>query len=336
MSGPCCAQLHVHSSYSFYDGQELPEGLVAEAASKGMPGMGLTDHGVIYGAPALFKACKKHSIKGVIGCEVYEAVPASFDPENPAHTDVFKCSWAELGGRMRYFHLTLWVLNEIGWQNLCQIHTLSHTEAYLWKNKPLVDRATLAAHSEGLLVGLGCVASRMNVDLAQGGHDLTAAYETAKFYADTFPGRCVMEVMANTSDQQALIRSQRKLAQKLGVPILADNDVHYRKQEHGRLNGPHHVLVQARRFRNANVEVSGDKSDEGYGQWYGSDGFYMKDGAEMLATGGFLPTEIEFSCELLDRVDFDFSAVPAPKPPIPSIPQPGDDPLYDAFLAGAA
>jgi hypothetical protein len=95
------------------------------------------------------------------------------------------------------------------------------------------------------------------------------------------------------------------------------------------------MLVQGRRFRSKDVEQSGDRSDAGFGQWYGSDGFYLKSAEDMLATGGIERSDLETTIELLDSVSFDFDQLPKPKPPIAPIPAPGEDPEYDAWLARA-
>lgn len=327
--GENCCQLHLHSAHSFKDGLAPVADLVARAAELEQPGIGLTDHGVLFGAAQFFKACDKHAIQGVIGMEIYEAVPHTFDPDPKGpHMAVFKNKWQE--GVPRYFHLTLWAQNEVGWRNLCAIHTLSFTEAYKPKNQPLVDRATLEAHSEGLIVGLGCMASRTNVALAQGGD----GYEEAKWYADVFGDRLYAEVMSNLPEQTELLRPQRKLAQRLGCPTLATNDVHYVAQADGVEGGPHHTLVQARRWKKKEgAEESGDRSDAGFGQWYGSDEFYLKSEAEMLATSGLLPDEVHRSIEVLDRVDFDFLELPKPAAPQAPVPAEGEDPAFDSWLS---
>ena len=71
MSTPACAHLHVHSEYSLLDGACKIDALAARAAEFGQPALGLTDHGVMNGAVELYKACKKHGIKPILGCEVY-------------------------------------------------------------------------------------------------------------------------------------------------------------------------------------------------------------------------------------------------------------------------
>lgn len=328
-----CCQLHVHSTNSFKDGLTPVGEMVERAAELGMPGIGLTDHGVLFGAPQLFQACQKHSIKGVIGMEAYEAVPHAFDLERDG--EVFKIKWSDLNGQDRYYHLTIWVLNLAGWVNLCALHAQAWSSEYhpTVRGKPLIDRASLERHGEGLLIGLGCPASRTSQMLMRHGEE--EAYKQAKWYADTFPGRVVMEVMGNLPEQVAMIRSQRKIAQRLGIPTMCTNDVHYKLREEGVEGGPHHILVQARAFKKADTEQSSERSDDGFGQWYGSDGFYLKTGEEMQAMG-FLPAEIEQTVAVLDRVDFEFGDLPKPKPPIAVVPQPGDDPQFDAWLSIAS
>ena len=71
MASPTCAHLHVHSEYSLLDGACNIDALARRAAEFGQPALGLTDHGVMNGAVEHYKACRKHGIKPVIGCEIY-------------------------------------------------------------------------------------------------------------------------------------------------------------------------------------------------------------------------------------------------------------------------
>ena len=64
--------LHVHSEYSLLDGAcKIDATGRARAAELGMPALGLTDHGVMNGAVELYKACRKHGIKPILGLEAY-------------------------------------------------------------------------------------------------------------------------------------------------------------------------------------------------------------------------------------------------------------------------
>ena len=71
VSSTSCAHLHVHSEYSLLDGACKIDALAERAASFGQPALGLTDHGVMNGAVELYKACKKHGVKPIVGCEIY-------------------------------------------------------------------------------------------------------------------------------------------------------------------------------------------------------------------------------------------------------------------------
>ena len=65
--------LHVHTEYSLLDGACRIDRVALRAKELGMPALAVTDHGVMYGAVAFYKACKAAGIKPIIGCEVYVA-----------------------------------------------------------------------------------------------------------------------------------------------------------------------------------------------------------------------------------------------------------------------
>lgn len=322
--------LHCHSNRSFFDGLAPVPDLVEQAAKLGQPGIALTDHGNVFGAAQFFAACKEHGIKGMIGMEAYEAVPHEWDVERDKHILTRKFD----SGQPRYHHLTIWCATLEGWHNLCALHGQSFTKNYRPKNQPLLDRASLERHHEGLMIGLGCMASKTNFALANEGLD--AAYEAAKWYVEVFEGRVYCEVMANLPEQQAALRDQRKLAQKLGLTTVADNDVHYLERQDGVEGGTHHTLVQARAHRKKDVEKSDDRSEAGYGQWYGTDEFFLKSEQEMLETSGLRPDEIARTAEVMARCEFDFDALGRPAPPVAPVPEPGDDPAFDSWIEMAA
>ncbi|CAI6009304.1 unnamed protein product [Closterium sp. NIES-65] len=73
--------LHTHSDFSLLDGASQLKGLVARAKELNMPGIALTDHGVMYGALQLVRMCEAEGLKPVIGNEMYlvhdEGAPAA-------------------------------------------------------------------------------------------------------------------------------------------------------------------------------------------------------------------------------------------------------------------
>ena len=65
--------LHVHSEYSLLDGACRISQMAERAKAMGQEALAITDHGVMYGAVAFYRACRDAGIKPIIGCEVYVA-----------------------------------------------------------------------------------------------------------------------------------------------------------------------------------------------------------------------------------------------------------------------
>ena len=65
--------LHNHTAYSLLDGACRIGPLVERAKELGQTALAITDHGVMYGAVAFYKAAVAAGIRPIIGCEVYVA-----------------------------------------------------------------------------------------------------------------------------------------------------------------------------------------------------------------------------------------------------------------------
>ena len=142
MSVPTCAHLHVHSEYSLLDGACKIEALAARAAEFGQPALGLTDHGVMNGSVELYKACKKHDIKPILGLEAY-----------------FVDDRTVREGKIERNHLTLLAASDEGFKNLTKLSSAGFLEG-LYRGKPGVDLHLLERHAEGVIALTGCLASR--------------------------------------------------------------------------------------------------------------------------------------------------------------------------------
>ncbi len=145
MSTSSCAHLHVHSEYSLLDGACKIDALAARAAEFAQPALGLTDHGVMNGAVELYKACKRHGVKPIVGCEIYLV---------DDHT-----ATASSARRIERNHLTLLAADDAGYRNLVKLSSAGFLEG-LHRGKPTVDLEQVARHSEGVIALTGCLASR--------------------------------------------------------------------------------------------------------------------------------------------------------------------------------
>ena len=147
--------LHVHTEYSLLDGAgRIPE-LLDRCKELGMPGMAITDHGVMYGVVEFYQEAVARGLKPVIGCEVYVAPRSMKDKE--AHTDG------------NYTHLVLLAENQTGYRNLMALSSLGFTEGFYYK--PRIDYPTLARYSEGLIGLSACLAGKVPQLLKQGRYD---------------------------------------------------------------------------------------------------------------------------------------------------------------------
>ena len=63
--------LHIHTEYSLLDGMILVKDLVKYAKENGLPGIAVTDHGVMYSAIEFYELAEKEGINPLIGCEFY-------------------------------------------------------------------------------------------------------------------------------------------------------------------------------------------------------------------------------------------------------------------------
>src|SRR5580693_4826143 len=110
-----CAHLHIHSEYSLLDGACKIDALAARAAEFGQPALGLTDHGVMNGAVELHKACAKHGIKPIVGCEIYLVDDhTAYGSDATRGSDPARAS----ARRTERNHLTLLAADDTGYRNL--------------------------------------------------------------------------------------------------------------------------------------------------------------------------------------------------------------------------
>ena len=143
--------LHLHSEYSLLDGACRIKSLPKRLKELGQTAVAVTDHGVMYGAIAFYRACREVGIKPIIGCEVYVAPNSRFE-KNAAR------------GQRTGYHLVLLCENNEGYENLIKLVSLGFTEGFY--SKPRVDLDLLKNHSEGLIALSGCLAGAISVPSA--------------------------------------------------------------------------------------------------------------------------------------------------------------------------
>ncbi len=294
--------LHNHSEFSILDGAIKTADLVEAAYRNKMPAVALTDHGNIFGAVTFFKQARARDIKPILGCEIYVAPRSRFERKDE-------------GSEPHHFHLLLLVENEKGYRNLCLLLSKAYLEGFYYR--PRVDKELLAAYAEGLIALSGCLKGEVAFYLEKGIEE--AAEQAALEYATFFgPDRFYIEIMDHGLPQQKAVNPRLvELARKLGLPLVATNDVHYLEKGDAE---SHDILLC--------IQTNKKLTDQDRIR-FGSPEFYFKSGQEMVELFKDIPEALQNTTRIAARCDFSF---PAGKHFLPLFQAPGDISL-DEYLA---
>ncbi|PIE98987.1 MAG: DNA polymerase III subunit alpha [Treponema sp.] len=207
--------LHTHTDFSILDGAAKIKKLVKKAKDLGQKALAITDHGNMFGVVDFENECITQGIKPIIGSEFYIAPESRFDKK-------------EVDGR-RYYHLILLAKNETGYRNLMRLSSLSYTEGMYYK--PRIDDEILEKYSEGLICLTACLAGRLPVLLLENKFD--EAEKHLKKYLRIFGAdNLFIELQYHGLDNQKKVNPLLvSIARKLGIPLVATNDVHYVEQQ---------------------------------------------------------------------------------------------------------
>ncbi|HEX2298776.1 MAG TPA: PHP domain-containing protein, partial [Pseudonocardiaceae bacterium] len=160
MSGDSFVHLHVHTEYSMLDGAAKIASLFTEAQRLGMPAVGMTDHGNMYGADEFYQQAKQFDITPIIGIEAYVAPGSRFEKKptfwgSSAQRDTDEYGeGGDVSGAGAYTHMTMLAVDPAGLRNLFKLSSLASMQGYY--RKPRMDRELIAEHAEGIIATTGC------------------------------------------------------------------------------------------------------------------------------------------------------------------------------------
>ena len=271
--------LHLHSEYSLLDGACRIADIPRAAKSAGHSAVALTDHGVLYGAVAFYKACKAEGVKPIIGCEVYVAQRTRFDKDGRR----------DLSGN----HLVLLCKNQKGYENLIYIVSKSFTEGFY--QKPRVDMDLLRSHSEGLIALSACLAGFIPRAITSG--DYAGARAHAKQLAEIFgEDNFYLELQDHGIPEQREVNEELiKMADEMHLPLVATNDVHYLRK----LDAEYQAVMMCIQ--------TGNTLAEGKPIGFETEEFYYKSTAEMEKLFRHVPEAIGNTAKIAEACNFDFT-----------------------------
>ncbi len=282
--------LHVHTQYSLLDGACRVDALVKKAASLNMPALGMTDHGNMFGAIHFYQACKKNNIKPLIGCEAYITPLSRLEKS---------------GDQKSICHLTLLAQNNEGYANLMKLVSAAYLEGFYYK--PRMDKEILARHAKGLIGTSGCLKGEVSGHLLRGNFE--AAVKAADEYRQIFPaGNFYIELMDHGLIEQKKVNEDLlKIAQRLNLPVVASNDVHYIEQGQ---SIAHETLLC--------IQTQTTLNDPNRMR-FGCDQFYFKDAEAMKSTFAFKPEALQNTLAIAEKCDLkiDFDQYHLPRYDVP-------------------
>ncbi|MEW6751777.1 MAG: DNA polymerase III subunit alpha [Candidatus Latescibacterota bacterium] len=194
--------LHVRSWFSFLAGGSSPEDLVQQAVSLGQSALALTDVNGVYGAIRFQKACRALGVHPVIGAEVsVEGSP-----------------------------LVLLARSPRGYFNLNQILTRAHADPAVG---PGVGLEEVAGLTEDLICLTGGREGKL-WQLVRRQQQAQAAAWLAALRRAGFAGLYVELTNGLHAGDRRVMKSLHALAVRVGLPVVATNDVRFARPEHYR------------------------------------------------------------------------------------------------------
>jgi DNA polymerase-3 subunit alpha len=269
------------------DGASRIGDLISFAKDQNMPGIALTDHGVMYGAIKFYKEAKSAGIKPIMGCEVYVAADRHDRSRAP------------------YYHLTLLARTAEGYRNVMKLCTAGYLEGFY--RKPRVDMELLRRHGKGIICLSGCLSAEVPTRILEG--RLNEARKLLFEYAEIFDAVYLeMQDHLEIPEQKRVNDGLIRLHKETGIDLVATNDSHYTARSDARM---HDVLlcIGTGKFYNdpKRMKFTGQE-------------FYVKSAEEMARLFPKHPEALENTLKVVDLVED--VAIELGKTRLPNFPKP--------------
>ncbi len=208
MSDPKFIHLRIHSDFSMVDGLSKVPPLVKKVAAMGMPAMALTDFTNLCGLMKFYSTAHNCGVKPIIGAD-------------------FTLQSEEFGDELT--KLTLLAKNNVGYKNL----TLLISKAYLRghvQHQPVIDKAWLVEHAEGLIVLSGGKSGEVGRALLKGNQQQVE--RCIEFYQTHFADHFYLELIrTGRADEESYLHFALDVAEQYDLPVVATNEVVFITEE---------------------------------------------------------------------------------------------------------
>ena len=195
--------LHLHSEYSLSDGIIRIEELVERSCEYNFPAVALTDLTNLFGLIKFYRMAREKGIKPIVGCEL-RLVKEEGNIGAP---------------------FVLLVKNKRGYTNLTKLVSKAYIEGQD-TGDPLVKIDWLSDYSEGLIALSGGQKGHIGQALLLNNNNL--AKKRINYFRDIYGEDFFLEIQrVGREDEEHYNISAIDLAQEIGIPIVATNDVKF-------------------------------------------------------------------------------------------------------------
>src|SRR5213596_962291 len=259
--------LHTHSEYSLLDGANRIPDLLDRIRALGMDSLALTDHGNLHGAWQFYTEAKARGVRPILGFEAYLAFGSRHKREKPVDVPA-------------------------GYSHLIKLSSIGFLEGFY--RRPRIDREALEQHRDGLIGLAACLSGEVALYLRQGNYE--AAKASASYFAQLFGNDGFwLEVQDHgLADEKVVAAGMYRLAQELGLPVVATNDAHYLRKDDAEA---HDVLLA--------IGTGKDLDDPNRFRFFGQES-YVKSEAEMQRLFPEHPEVVAETARVAELCEFDF------------------------------
>ena len=215
MAGKGFTHLHLHSQYSLLDGAIRFDKLFERCKKHKMDSVALTDHGNMFGVIEFYTKALAEGIRPIIGMEAYVAPKNRFDRQKSSISDAA-------------YHLIILAENNTGYRNLLKLSSIGYLDGFYYR--PRIDKQILAEISDGLIITSACLKGEIASHITKG--DERAAIAAAESYLKIFgENNFFIEIQRHAGDDENINQALIDLAKKMGLGLVATNDVHFLDEE---------------------------------------------------------------------------------------------------------
>ena len=208
MSRSLFVHLRVHTEFSLIDGLVRIEPLMHALPNLGMHAVAITDFCNLFAAVKVFQAAVSKGIKPIFGADLPCVAPDAL---------------------AQYAPIVLLCQNDRGYRNLTRLVSKAYLEGQ-WQGQPRVHYDWLEAHADGLIALSG--GRKGDIGQALLANDEAKADALAHRWMRLFPGRFYLEIQRTGRADEPLYNAQVvRLADRLGLPLVATNDVCFLNEE---------------------------------------------------------------------------------------------------------